>query len=120
MELGIWCLMELVMLEALYKKLANEQLSTDQDEVMCTWPMWWKFVQSAPSAYANSLAEMTWKGQEKSRVDESAIQFWQYEERLSSSLWACISAVHQLSQEAQQIQENESFSLLVKTNTYQL
>ena len=76
--------------------------------------MWWKFVQSAPSAYANSLAEMTWKGQEKPRVDESANQLWQYEERLSSSLWACISAVHQLSQEAQELQENACSPYLLK------
>jgi len=55
--------------------------------------MWRKFVRSAPSSYANSLAVVDWKGKEASTVDEVAVRLQQYEERLSSSL---VSAVEKL------------------------
>ncbi|KAK4827627.1 LOW QUALITY PROTEIN: hypothetical protein QYF61_019837 [Mycteria americana] len=61
MERGIQYLRELVMLEAIYDDLDNEQLSKNPDEVKCTRPMWQKFVRSAPPLYASSLAVVTWK-----------------------------------------------------------
>ena len=69
-ERGIQYLRELAMLEVIYDDLNNEQLSRDPDEVKCTRPMWRKFVQSAPSSYANSLTIMTWKDGEGQTVDD--------------------------------------------------
>jgi len=57
--------------------------------------MWRKFVWSAPSSYANSLAVVNWKGKEAPTVDEVAVRLWQYEESLSSSL---VSAMEKLAQ----------------------
>ena len=94
MQRSIQYLIELAMLNAIYKNLDNEQLSKDRDEVKCTRPM---FVQAAPSSYANSLVEMACKDQEETTVDESSNQLWQYEESLSSSLRTCISYVEKLS-----------------------
>ncbi|KAK4823308.1 hypothetical protein QYF61_000521 [Mycteria americana] len=112
---GIQYLRELAVLEVIYDDLDNEQLSKDPDEVKCTWPMWWKFVWSAPASYANSSGLMTWKDREGQTVDELAGQLWQYEESLSSSLWACISAVEKLSWEFQQFKEDRSYSPPVQT-----
>ena len=85
------------MLEVIDSNLDNKQLSKDPDEVKCTRPMWQKFVQGAPSSYANSLAEMSWTDQEEPAVDELASQLWQYGESVSSSLWTRISYMEKLS-----------------------
>jgi len=68
--------------------------------------MWRKFVQSAPSSYANSLAVVNWKGKEAPTVDEVAIRLQQYEESLSFSL---VSTVEELSREVWQIKENITY-----------
>ena len=86
MERGIQYLRELAVREMVYYETDNEQLPTDPDEVQCTRPMWKKFVCSAPSSYANSLAVINWKGEEAPTVDEVAVRLRQYEENLSSSL----------------------------------
>ncbi|GAB0206636.1 hypothetical protein GRJ2_003129200 [Grus japonensis] len=86
MERGIQYLRELAMREMVYYDPDNAQLPTDPDEVQCTRPMWRKFVRSAPSSYANSLAVINWKSEEAPRVDEVAGRLQQYEESLSSSL----------------------------------
>ncbi|KAM6099853.1 uncharacterized protein LJ206_003370 [Theristicus caerulescens] len=116
MERGIQYLRELAVLEVIHNDLNNEQLSKDPDEVQCTRPMWRKFVRSAPSSYANSLAIMTWKDEEGPTVDELAGQLRQYEESLSSSLRACISAVEKLSQDFQRFKEDMSYSSPVQTS----
>ncbi|GAB0210049.1 hypothetical protein GRJ2_003470700 [Grus japonensis] len=90
----------------------NAELPTDPDEVQCTRPMWRKFVRSAPSSYANSLAVMDWKSEEAPTVDEVAGRLRQYEETLSSSL---DSAVEKLSQEVRQLKEDISSSPPVQT-----
>jgi len=104
------------MLEVIYDDLDKEQLSQDPDEVTCTQPMWRKFVQSAPSSYANSLAVMTWKDGEGQMVDELAGQAWQYKESFSSSLWACVLVVEKLSWECQQLKEDLPYSPPVRTS----
>ncbi|GAB0203419.1 hypothetical protein GRJ2_002807500 [Grus japonensis] len=86
MERGIQYMRELAVREMVYYDPDNAQLPTDPDEVQCTQPMWWKFVQSAPSLYTNSLAVMDWKSEEAPTVDEVAGRLRQYEESLSSSL----------------------------------
>ncbi|KAK4832852.1 LOW QUALITY PROTEIN: hypothetical protein QYF61_025872 [Mycteria americana] len=86
--------------------------------------MWRKFVQSAPSSYANSLAVMIWKDGEGQTVDELAGQLQQCEQSLSSSLRACILAVdnlpdmlaEKLSWEFQQFKEDMSSSPPVRTS----
>ncbi|GAB0210098.1 hypothetical protein GRJ2_003475600 [Grus japonensis] len=75
--------------------------------------MWWKFVWSAPSSYANSLAVMDWKSEEAPTVDEVAGRLWQYEDSLSSSL---ILAVEKLSWKIQEFEENMSYSPPVQTS----
>ncbi|GAB0208325.1 hypothetical protein GRJ2_003298200 [Grus japonensis] len=90
----------------------NVQLPTDPDEVQCTRPMWQKFVRSAPSSYANSLAVIDWKSEEAPTVDEVAGRLRQCEESLSSSL---LSAVEKLSQDVRQLKEDISYSPPVQT-----
>ncbi|MCQ4078415.1 hypothetical protein FK519_26840 [Klebsiella pneumoniae] len=116
MERGIQYLRELAVLEIIYDDLDNDQLPKDPDEVRCTRQMWRKFVRSAPSSYANSLAVMTWKDGEEETVDELAGRLRQYEESLSSSLRACVSAVEKLSQEFQQFKADMSHSPPVRAN----
>ncbi|KAM6101009.1 uncharacterized protein LJ206_009010 [Theristicus caerulescens] len=116
MERGIQYLRELALLEVIYNDLNNEQLPKDPDEVQCTRPMWRKFVWSAPSLHTNSLAVMTWKDEEGPTVDEMATQLRQYEESLSSSLQAYVSAVEKLSQKVQQLEEDISYSSPVRTS----
>jgi len=96
MERGIQYLKELAVRELVYNEPDNDQLAIDPDEVQCTASMWRKFVRSAPSSYANSLAIVNWKGKEAPTVDEVAVRLRQYEESLSSSL---VSAVEKLAQE---------------------
>ena len=92
------------MLELVYYDTDNEQVHTDPDEVQRTTSMWRKFVWSAPSSYAKSLAAVNWKGKEAPTVEEVAVRLRQYEESLSSS------AVKKLSQEFQQFKEEMSYS----------
>jgi len=73
MERGIQYLRELAVRELVYYDPADEQLPTDPDEVQCSQSMWRKFVRSAPSSYANSLAVVNWKGKEAPTVDEVAV-----------------------------------------------
>ncbi|GAB0204503.1 hypothetical protein GRJ2_002915900 [Grus japonensis] len=73
-ERGIQYLRELAVWEMVYYDQDNVQLPTDPDEVQCTQPMWWRFVQSAPLSYAKSLAVLAWKD----KVNEVAGQLWQY------------------------------------------
>ncbi|KAM6376437.1 uncharacterized protein FN964_002095 [Alca torda] len=113
MERGIQYLRELAVQEMIYYDLDNADLPTDPDEVHCTRPMWRKFVRSAPSSYANSLAVMEWKGEEGPTVDEVAGQLRQYEESLSSPL---VSAVEKLSHKVQQLEENMSYSPPVRAS----
>ncbi|GAB0206846.1 hypothetical protein GRJ2_003150200 [Grus japonensis] len=113
MERGIQYLRELAVQEMVYYDPDNAELPTDPDEVQCTQPMWWKFVRSAPSSYANSLAVMDWKSEEAPRVDEVAGRLWQYEESLSSSL---VSAMEKLSQDVWQLKEDISYSPPVQTH----
>ncbi|GAB0209744.1 hypothetical protein GRJ2_003440100 [Grus japonensis] len=113
MERGIQSLRELTMWEMVYYDPDNAQLPTDPDEVQCTRPMWRKFVRSAPSSYANSLAVIDWKSGEAPTVDEVAGRLRQYEESLSSSL---VSAVEKLSQDVQQLKEDISYSPPAQTH----
>ncbi|GAB0208546.1 ubiquitin carboxyl-terminal hydrolase 4 [Grus japonensis] len=112
MERGIQYLRELAVREMVYYDPDNAQLPTDPDEVQCTRPMWRKFVRSAPSSYANSLAVIDWKSGEAPKVDEVAGRLRQYEESLSSSL---VSAVEKLSQDVRQLKEDISYSPPVQT-----
>jgi len=73
MERGIQYLRELAVRELVYYDPDDEQVPTDPDEVQCTQSMWRKFVWSAPSSYANSLAVVDWKGEETPTVDEVAV-----------------------------------------------
>jgi len=107
MERGIQHLRELAVRELVYCDPDDEQLPTDPGAVQCTRSTWNKFVQSAPSSYANSLAVVDWKDEEAPVVDEVAVRLRQYEESLSSSL---VSAVEKLAQEVHQIKENTSYS----------
>ncbi|KAM6093162.1 uncharacterized protein LJ206_005960 [Theristicus caerulescens] len=112
-ERGSQYLRELAVLEVIYDDLDNEQLSKDPDKVRCTQTMWWKFVWSAPSLYANSLAILTWKDEEAPTVDKAASQLWEYEGSISSSL---VLAVEKLSWEVQQLKEDRSCYPPVKTS----
>jgi len=113
MERGIQYLRELSVRELIYYDTEDDRLPTDPDEVQCTPSMWRKFVRSAHSSYANSLAVVNWKGKEAPTVDEVAVRLRQYEESLSSSL---VSAMEKLSQKVQQLEESMSYSPNSKRN----
>ncbi|GAB0208235.1 hypothetical protein GRJ2_003289200 [Grus japonensis] len=113
MERGIQYLRELAVREMVYYDLDNAQLPTDPDNVQCTRPMWRKFVRSAPSSYANSVAVIDWKSEEAPTVDKVAGRLRQYEESLSSSL---VLAVEKLSQELQEFRDDMSYSPPVRTS----
>ena len=81
------------MQEVIYCDTDDEQVPTDPDELQCSESMWRKFVWSAPSSYASSLAVVDWKGKEEPTVDEVNVRLQQYEESLSSCL---VSAVEKL------------------------
>lgn len=70
MERDIQYLRELAALQMIYFDPNNTQLPTDPGQVQYTPVMWWKFVRSAPSSYANSLAIMQWKDEEAPMVNE--------------------------------------------------
>jgi len=114
MERGIQYLRELAVRELVYCDTDDEQVPTDPDGVQCTASMWRKFVWSAPSSYANSLAVVNWKGKEAPTVDEVAVRLCQYEESLSSS--SVVSAVEKLAREVRQIKENISYSPPVRAS----
>ena len=127
MERRIQYLRELAVREIVYYDLDNVQLPADPDEVQCTRPMWWRFVQSATLSCAKSLAVLVWKDERAPTVNEVAGQFQQYKENLFSSLWACVSAMEKLSkkskklfellsQEVQQLKEDMSNAPLVWTS----
>ena len=59
---------------------------------------------------------MAWKEDEEPTVDEVAKQLRQYEESLSSSLQACVSAVEKLSEEVHQLKETLFSSPPVQTS----
>jgi len=113
MERGIQYLRELAVRELVYYNTDDEQVPSEPDEVQCTASMWRKFVRSAPSSYANSLAVVDWKGEDAPRVDEVAVRLRQYEESLSSSL---VSAVEKLPQKFQRLEENVSYSPPVRAS----
>jgi len=56
MKRGIQYLRELAVRELVYYDTDDKQLPTDPEEVQCSQSMWRKFVWSAPSSHANSLA----------------------------------------------------------------
>ncbi|XP_066843069.1 uncharacterized protein [Anser cygnoides] len=120
MEKGIQYLRELAVREVIYKDLDDAQTSADPDAVRCTLPMWRKFVQSAPSSYASSLAILAWKAEENPTVNEVTKILRQYEGNLSSSLQACVSAVEKLSEEVHQLKENLSSPPPERTSVHQL
>jgi len=111
MERGTQYLRELTVRELVYYEPEDEQVPTDPDEVQCTASMWRKFVRSASSSYANSLAVLNWKGKKAPTVDEVAVRLRQYEESLSSSL---VSAMEKLSQKVQRLKQNISYSPSVR------
>jgi len=106
MERGIQYLRELAVRELVYCDTDDERVPTDPDELQCSQSMWRKFVRSAPSSYANSLAVVNWKGKEAPTVDEVAVRLRQYEESLSVSF---VSAVEKLAREVRQMKENRSY-----------
>jgi len=73
MERGIQYLRELAVRELVCYGPDDDQLPTDPDEVQCTASMWRKFVRSALSSYANSLAVVNWRGEGAPTVNEVAV-----------------------------------------------
>jgi len=110
MERGIQYLRELAVRELVYCDTDDEQVPTDPDELQCSQSMWRKFVRSAPSSHANSLAVVNWKGKDAPTVDEVAVRLRQYEESLSSSL---VSAVEKL---VKRLDRNMSYSPPVRAS----
>lgn len=102
------------MLEAMYNvDLNSDQLSQYPDSLKCTQSAQQKFVHSSPLLYAKSLTVMIRKDGEEQMVIwliELADRPQQYEEHLSSFLWACISALEKLSVEFHQSKDRMPYS----------
>ena len=82
----------------------------DPDQVPCTQLMWQKFLQSAPEAHSKALAVASWwRDTHTQTVDEVAGQLRQYEGNLPSSQHAWVSAVRELSQRLQKVEEDMSY-----------
>ena len=69
--------------------------------------MWQELIWGAPVSYDNLLAVLTWKNEKAPTVDTVTSQLQEYKESISSSL---VSAVEKLSQEAQQLKKDRSYS----------
>lgn len=95
---------------------SSDELSQTPDSLECTQSTWHKFVHSSPLLYAKSLAVMTWKDGEEQVVDQLGDQLQHYEECLSSSLWACISALEKLSVEFQLFKDSMPYSPPAQTS----
>ena len=95
MERGIQFLRELAVREIIYFG-PNSQEGTDPDRINCTRPLWRRFVQSAPPAYAKSLAGMVWSAGGVQEINEVIEQLRNFEDSLAGSLRACVSAVEKL------------------------
>jgi len=113
MERGIQYVRKLAVQELVYYDTDDEQVHTDPDEVQRTASMWRKFVWSAPSSYAKSLAVVNWKGKKAPTVEEVAVRLRQYEESLSSSF---VLAMEKLSQKVQRREESMSCSPPVRAS----
>lgn len=103
MEKGIQYSRELSVVEMMYGiNLDNYTSFQDADDMICMWHMWQRVVWNAPSSHASILAGKNWKDDEKPVVAKLLVVaslLWQYEDNLSSSPGACVSAVEKLVQE---------------------
>ena len=97
-EKGIKYLREMAVQEIIH---SNPQTIVDPDEAPSTRPLLWKFLQSAPSTYAHSLAIFTLVQKDRAvTVGEVANKLRQLEDSISSSLQACVSAVEKLTEKS--------------------
>lgn len=103
---GIQYLRELTVVEVYDKQVSNKPC-----EIPCTWPMWWKFVWSAPTLYTNNLAVMSWRDSKAPTVVELASQL-ENSKRISLPPW--VSVVEKLFQQlSQQLKKDKSSSPIV-------
>ncbi|GAB0208274.1 mitochondrial enolase superfamily member 1 [Grus japonensis] len=92
---GIQYLRELAVLEVIYSDLDDDEVSKDPEDVLCTWAMWRKVIQSAPASYSNSLAAMYCPDMDTPTVEKVSSWLQNFEENLctSSSLRVSMLAV---------------------------
>ena len=105
---GLQHLRELAVLEMVYSDLDNAQTPKDPDDVQCTTSMWRKFVRSAPSSHASTLAVINWDEGMGPTVYALSRQLQKYEDNLSVPIQACVSAVEKLSQRLHDLVEQAS------------
>ncbi|GAB0208044.1 hypothetical protein GRJ2_003270100 [Grus japonensis] len=92
---GIQYLRELAVLEVLHSDLDDDEVSKDPEDVLCTWAMWRKVIQSAPVSYSNIFAVMYYPDLDTPTVEKVSSWLQNFEENLctSSPLWASVLAV---------------------------
>lgn len=90
---------ELALLEVIYNKLDVAQACKDLDEIQWARSMWQKFVQNISMSYTHTLAVMCWTAMKTLTIDKLARQLQEYEDNLTSSMWACVLAVDRLIQQ---------------------
>ena len=108
MHKGLQHLRELAVLEMVYSDLDNAQTPKDPEDIQCTTSIWRKFVRSAPSSHASTLALVNWEEGMGPTVDVLSRQLQNYENSLSVPLQACVSAVEKLSQQLHDLVEQAS------------
>lgn len=82
---GIQYLRDLVVLEAIYSDLANDEVSKDPEEVLCKWAMWRKVIQSTPVSYSNSRQCIAAEDTDTPTAERVSSRFQNFEENLCSS-----------------------------------
>ncbi|PKU31763.1 glycine dehydrogenase mitochondrial-like [Limosa lapponica baueri] len=95
MDEGIQYLRELAVLEVIYNDLDHGEVSKNLEDVLCTWAMRRKVIQSAPASYSNSLATMYCPDMDTPTVERLSSWLQNFEENLcpTSSLQASTLAV---------------------------
>ena len=108
MEKGIQNLREMAVFDMIYGDLNDEQSPLDPDLVPCTQLMWRKFLQSGPEGHSKALAAASW-WRDNQTVDEVTMHLRHYEGSLPSSQHAWVSAVEELSQRLQKMEQDMSY-----------
>lgn len=73
--------------------------SRDPESMVCTTPIWQRFVQNALSSYASTLVGMNWKSNERPVVDEETTALlwllmvvnaiWEWLQQWKQNNWQC-------------------------------
>lgn len=76
----------------------NSQKWTDPGRILCTQPVWRKFVRNTPLAYARLLASLSQTGANVQNMNDVTGQLWDFD--VVNSLQACVFTMEKLSKKS--------------------